>query len=187
MRAESSGSASKTVALTQKVQPSFYIEPVVQRFEGRRGEVVPFEFLMASTGKQMDVVVQAVSLRQEETGIILHDPSRPPSGAVRFTTPTEFKLSPGESRLIRGDLTVPLVRANFFSFGILVRDQGQMSARDTADSRADGADTKAGVRFVTQYVLRVDVETPEAAGGALGKLELHDGGVHSVNGSPLSG
>lgn len=180
------GSASKTVALTQKVQPSFYIEPVVQRFEGRRGEVIPFEFLIASTGKEMDVFVQAVSLRQEETGIILHDPSRPPPGAVRFATPTEFKLSPGEARQIRGEVTVPLVRANFFSFGMLVRDQGQMTARDTADRGAAEADTKAGVRFVTQYVLRVDVETPEAAGSALGRLELRDGGVHSVNGYPLA-
>ena len=103
--AQSAGSgapASKPITLVENVQPSFYIEPVVQRFEGRRGAVIPFEFLIASTGKEMDVAVRAVSLRQEESGIILHDPSRAPSDAMRFTTPAQFKLSPGESRPIRG-------------------------------------------------------------------------------------
>lgn len=182
----SGDAASKTVTLVQTVQPSFYIEPVVQRFEGRRGAVIPFEFLIASTGKQMDVVVRAVSLRQEESGIILHDPDRSPSDAIRFTTPTEFKLSRGESRPIRGEITVPLVKANFLSFGILVQDRGQMSAPDSADSRADKTDTKAGVRFVTQYVLRVDVETHQAAGSALGRLKLRDGAVVPADGFPLA-
>ncbi|MEM6364522.1 MAG: hypothetical protein AAF745_08850, partial [Planctomycetota bacterium] len=123
----SSVEAQQRISLTRSVEPSFRIEPVVQRYRGRRGERIPFKFELQSTGKAMQINIRAVALRQEETGIILHDHVSAPASGVEFTSPTEFDLAAGGKFEITGDVTVPLVKSNIMSFGILVRDEGQLS------------------------------------------------------------
>jgi len=73
----------------------------------------------------MNLKVAPVNLRQEETGVILHDESGKPSDAVKLSTPEEFRLKPGEATKIRGTVTVPIAKTNYLSFGILVQDRGQ--------------------------------------------------------------
>jgi hypothetical protein len=41
----------RTLTLQESLEASFNIEPVVHRLNGRRGEVLPFSFLITSTGK----------------------------------------------------------------------------------------------------------------------------------------
>ncbi|WP_236621275.1 hypothetical protein [Rhodopirellula sallentina] len=174
--------AGKRISLTRRVEPSFRVEPVVHRFRGRRGEVIPFSFEIASTGKVMNVDIRAVSLRQEETGIILHDENSRPMGGVRFTSPKKFQLRPGEKFQIEGEVTVPLNKTNYVSFGILVRDGGQIS--DGSKEPLEAGKTRAAIRFVTQYVLRVDIETGAQDVGDMNRLHFDRGELISREGLP---
>lgn len=176
------GGGPAPVTLTQTVEPSFRIEPVVLRFSARRGEIIPFEFTISSLGKQMDVTVEPVNLRQEETGLILHDGASKPSTALKISTPARFALNAGDQQKIAGELTVPLAKTNFLSFGILVREAGKAPDFKSAGKAA----TKAGIRFVTQYVLRVDVETGVADSGAMKQLRLERGMLVGSQGLPVA-
>jgi hypothetical protein len=178
--AEESG---KRVSLTRNVEPSFRAEPVVHRFQGRRGEVIPFKFELASTGKVMNVDVRPVNLRQEETGIILHDETSELNVGVEFDSPTQFQLRPGEKFSIEGKVTVPLTKSNYVSFGILVRDSGQISGGE--GENLEPGQTRAAIRFVTQYVLRVDIETGAQDVGDMKQLTLENGELIARDGLPF--
>ena len=168
--------------MIQTVEPSFRIDPIVHRFRGRRGEVLPFEFTITSLGKPMNLEVVPVNLRQEESGVILHDQETKPSSAVVLTTPAEFEIKAGESRKITGNVTIPMAKTNYLSFGILVRDLGQKPEFEDIQGETS---TRAGIRFVTQYVLRVDLETGNADPRAFGKLILQDGKIVAQQGLPM--
>ena len=86
------------MVLTKTVEPSFRIEPVVLRFEARRGEVIPFAFTISSLGKEMDVEVQPVKLRQEESGIILHGDAKTDTEGLRIETAQSLSLRPAHSK-----------------------------------------------------------------------------------------
>lgn len=182
--ASESNNGTRRVTLTRAVEPSFHIEPIVQRFEARRGAVIPFTFEIASTGKDMNVEVEAVNLRQEETGIIMHDDDSQANTGVEFTSDTEFQLAPGEKFKIEGTVTVPLARTNFLSYGILVRDNGVSS--DSSDGDDDGEAINAAVKFVTQYVLRIDIETGVREIAEMGRLQLNGGEVITQSGLPVA-
>ncbi len=174
----------RRVTLTQRVEPSFHIEPIVHRFEARRGAVIPFKFEIKSTGKAMNVTVLPVQLRQELTGIILHDLNGEAPTEMRFSSPTEFKLAEGETHYIQGELTVPLAKSNFLSYGVLVRDNGGDPA--SRNDSSDPARVSAGIRFVTQYVLRVDVETGVKDLSQMGHLVFEQGHVVNEKGMPVA-
>ncbi|MFK8113656.1 MAG: hypothetical protein AB8B91_15750 [Rubripirellula sp.] len=174
----------RRVTLTQTVEPSFHIEPIVHRFNARRGTTIPFRFEIKSTGKAMNVTAIPVKLRQEATGIILHDTKGLAPEEITFTSPAQFELAPGESKYIEGTLTVPLAKSNFLSFGVLVRDNGQASA--DAPQGDNPSQIKAGVRFVTQYVLRIDVETGVKDLSQMDHLVFEHGQVLNERGMPVA-
>jgi hypothetical protein len=173
---------SAPLSLTKTVQASFRIEPIVHRFAGRRGEVIPFAFEITSLGKEMDLKAIPVNLRQEESGVILHDPSGQPLGAVVLTSPEEFRIGPGESKQITGEVTIPIAKTNYISLGILVQDRGK--APDFSEDAGSRAATQAGIRFVTQYVLRIDIETGHADPKQFSQLRIEQGKVTSQQGLP---
>ena len=181
-----SGAAApgRRVTLTRTVEPSFHIEPIVHRFEARRGAVIPFQFLIKSTGKSMEVTVSSVNLRQQETGLVMHDSESPPPDAIKFNSPTEFSLAPGESHIIDGTVTVPLAKSNFLSYGLLVRDNGMVTGEEV--DKSDPTKTTASVRFVTQYVLRIDVETGVKDLKEMSRLVFEQGTVRSEKGMPVA-
>ncbi|MCA9260083.1 MAG: hypothetical protein KDA61_12815 [Planctomycetales bacterium] len=167
--------------LTQRVQPSFRIEPIVHRFKGRRGETIPFEFVLTSLGKSMHVEVEAVNLRQEENGVILHDAEGRPADAVTLTSGKQFQVAPGDEARITGYVTVPLAKSNYLSYGLLVREMGEQPDFESAPQ----GETRAGVRFMTQYVLRIDIETNVTTAGQAGQLILEDMELISDGGMPM--
>ncbi len=172
----------RRVSIEQRVEQAFRIEPVVQRFKGRRGEVIPFSFTVTSTGKTMQIDVSPIQLRQEESGIILHDEHSPPMEGVKFTTPTRFTLNAGETVELKGKVTIPLAKTNYLSFGLLVRDEGMVD--EPTDADAVGGQTRAAIRYVTQYVLRVDVETGLTNLSSIEQMEIEDAQVVSHEGMP---
>ena len=184
-RSASSSSAAngaKRVTLTRSVEPSFHIEPIVHRFKGRRGETIPFNFLIKSTGKAMDVTVIPVRLRQEESGIILHDTENSSLDAITFTSESNFKLDPGEEKQITGTVEVPLARSNFLSYGVLVRDNGMQTEPNSDNENR----TNASVRFVTQYVLRIDIETGVKDLSEMDRLRFETAKIRNRQGMPIA-
>ncbi len=61
------------VTVRESFEPTFHIEPLVQRLSGRRGSVLPFEFKVEATNRDTEVEVALVNLRQEITGQVVHD------------------------------------------------------------------------------------------------------------------
>lgn len=183
-RVDDLGGGEKRVTLTQSVEPSFHIEPIVHRFEARRGTTIPFEFKIESTGKAMNVTVAPVKLRQEVTGIILHDDQGVAPQELKFTSPTAFELAPGEATVLTGEITVPLALSNYLSYGVLVRDNGYVS--DRVPDPTDPTRITAGVRFVTQYVLRIDIETGVKDVREMNKLAFEHGSVVREGGMPVA-
>lgn len=183
-RVDDLGGGETRVTLTQSVEPSFHIEPIVHRFEARRGTTIPFEFKIESTGKAMNVTVAPVKLRQEVTGIILHDDQGVAPQELKFTSPTAFELAPGEATVLTGEITVPLALSNYLSYGVLVRDNGYVS--DRVPDPTDPTRITAGVRFVTQYVLRIDIETGVKDVREMNKLAFEHGSVVREGGMPVA-
>ena len=162
----------RVVTINQMVETAFRVEPVVQRLKAGRGEVVPFSYSIESNGKSMDVELKVVALRQEENGAILHDETSAPTTALKLSTPKDFAIAPGKAMVVKGELTVPLTKTNFHSFGILVRDQGQIKKLNPKVDAQGKRLTQAGVRFITQYVLRCDVEVTNGSGAKVGDLKI---------------
>jgi hypothetical protein len=84
---------------------------------------------------------------------------------------------------ILGEVTIPLTKINYVSFGLLVRDSGQLTNEDQ-DDPSNGS-TRAAIRFVTQYVLRVDIETGAQDIGDMDELRFDDAELIEKNGLPF--
>lgn len=177
--------ATQPITFTNSVERSFNIEPVVQRFKGQRGEIIPFSFQINSTGKPLKLSVMAVSLRQEESGIIVHDVHSPPPQQLRITSETSFSLAPGQSHALTGEVSVPLAKTNFLSYGLLVRDEGSVD-QVNSDNDPSNSTTKASIRFITQYLLRVDLETRGPGVNELGEIKFTNGAIRSIDGLPVA-
>jgi hypothetical protein len=178
------GQSDKPTTASASAKASFRIEPLVRRFKARRGEIVPFSFEVTATGKDMEIVIAPTSMRQEENGLILPREDAVEGQGLRLLSPLEFKLKSGESHTIKGEVEVPLSKSNFLSFGILVKDSGQL--KDNPDEDTKPGDTRAAIRFVTQYLLRIDVETGVKDFAELQRVTLEKGTIQSINGYPIA-
>lgn len=176
---------TKKLVVQQSVEPSFRVEPIVHRFKGRRGEVIPFEFTLTSTNRPLDLEVMPIELRQEESGVILFDDNSPPTVEAKLLSSKAFTLEPGKSEVVKGEVTVPLVKTNYVSIGLLVKDKGQLP-QYAPPQPGDAPKTQAGVRFVTQYVLRCDIEVESSIEGEAEKLKLENGALRPVDGMPVA-
>ncbi len=175
----------KRVTVQQIVEPAFKIEPIVQKVHGRRGESVPINFLMESNNRDAVVEVKPVALRQELTGMIVHDEASQPDQQVELASPSNVDLPRDQPRSIVGVAHVPRGESNFHSFGILVRDLGsKATAAPKFDTEAK-AKTQAGVRFVTQYLLRVDMTVDGARGEKIDQLIIKQASVITHTGRPM--
>ncbi|MBL8827911.1 MAG: hypothetical protein JNM18_13120 [Planctomycetaceae bacterium] len=180
------GSGTKTVTLQQMVEPAFRVQPVVQRLEAARGETLPFAFVIESYGRQIDCEVRPVALRQEETGVVFHDETQPAPNAIRLETPERFTITSNQPFEIKGEVTVPRNKAKFHSFGLLVRDAGQNTKFEPTKTPDGKTRTQAGVRFVTQYVLRCDIQVNNAPGEDFSNVEVKGVEIAAFDGLPTA-
>jgi len=179
-----SGQSDATTKVSAETKASFRIEPLVQRFKSRRGEVVPFSFEVTATGKDMDIVIAPTAMRQEESGLILPRDEAVEEDGLRLLSPREFKIKSGESHMIKGEVKIPLAKSNFLSFGILVKDSGQL--KSNRNEIAKPGEIKAAIRFVTQYLLRIDIETGVQDFTELKRVTLQQGVIRAINGEPIA-
>ncbi|MCY2983287.1 MAG: hypothetical protein NTY15_06560 [Planctomycetota bacterium] len=170
------GNSGKEISVTESFEPTFRIEPLTQSLTGRTGAIVPFEFTLEAANRNAEIEVLPIGLRQEISGMILHDSQAPQADLLRLTSPSKMTLTSNTPAKIQGLVQFPRGDAKFHSVGILVKDVGA-AAKLTANTDPSKPKTQAAIRFITQYVLRIDLEVDNVRGEnanvlAIEKIEL---------------
>lgn len=154
--------------VSSEARAGFQMSPMVNYLDARPGQVVPFEFRARSRGGDNRVTVQLVGLTQEESGRINAAADVVPEG-VELKTPAELVLSTTDAAAIRGTIRVPADKS-YFAFGVLVTDEGRQ-----LQPTADPGERRASVKFVTRYLLRVEVTVHGGRGATVADLVLGKG------------
>jgi hypothetical protein len=168
--------SGKELSVTEAFEPTFRIEPLSHNLKGRNGAVVPFEFTLESTNRNAEIEVLPIGLRQEISGMILHDSQAPQAEILKLTSASQMTLTSNTPVKIQGFVQFPRGEAKFHSVGILVRDVGA-AAKLPVNNDPKKTKTQAAIRFITQYVLRIDLEVEGVRGEnanvlAIEKLEI---------------
>ncbi|MEZ6123096.1 MAG: hypothetical protein R3C49_07985 [Planctomycetaceae bacterium] len=166
--------------LNQPVKPAFLIQPLVHRLSGQRGQLLTFEFEIESSLEATRLEISSVGMLQQENGVILPDPAVAAAEGLRLLTPSRVDLNVGEKHTARCQLRIPAANNPFLTFGILVKQL-------PADGDGSGPDNQAqvGIRFMTQYLLRADVEVLGVRGDSVAELKLEGGSLVERNGSAV--
>ncbi len=167
----------KEVQVQRQVKPAFLIEPLVQRLQGRKGQLLKFEFRIEANERRSRLEIRPVAMTQQDTGVIMPDDKAPDPGILKITSDASVDLTVGGEHLIQGEMRIPITSAPFLSYGVLVREV-PLDSNNNED--VEGA--RVGVRFVTQYLLRVDVDVLGNKGDSLSNLVLTDGALVPNNG-----
>ncbi len=168
----------RAVTVEQQVKPAFLITPLVQRLQARKGQLLKFEFEIEAHDRPSRLEIRPVAMIQQENGVIMPDEQTPAPNLIRVTSDTTLDLTKSEKHTIQAEMRIPQSNAPFLSYGILAREIPIDD--DTANSPDDEA--RVGIRFVTQYLLRVDVDVLGEKGDSVAELKLYDGGLISQNG-----
>jgi hypothetical protein len=177
------GGFNKKLALKPEVKPAFHVMPMTHRFVARRGKLIPFQFELESIDRATTVTVEMVALKQDLSGTILPDTDSPAPDNVKLLSPDRMELKDNESKQIKCQVRVPLTQANFHSFGILVTDLGRVVER-TPLQAGDNVTRRVGIRFVTRYMLRVDIEIEGTRGEDVSKIEIESADLVDADGFP---
>lgn len=163
-------------------RPSFQIAPLVQRFSARPGQRLRFSFQVQTLGQPQSLKIKAVGLKQQLNGLVVVDDAVPPSEAVQLSGPLELDLKTDQAATIRGYVDVPRSPAAFHAYGILVTDMGQPLA---AGPPPMGEQTGIAVQFVTQYLLRVELEVKGVQQESAKALRIESAQLVDRDGQPV--
>ncbi len=171
----------QAVQITEEVRPAFIIDPIVNRIEARRGKVVNVEFGITCQGSPSALEIRTVALKQDENGTIFPNDKVPAPTDLELLTPQSVELKPEGKFVIKARLRVPDTQSTFHSFGIIVRDSGQLRDKPNDDQPSG---PRIGVRFVTQYLLRCDVTVQGVRSDNARKLLVDSAELIDVEGEP---
>jgi hypothetical protein len=175
---------NRRVSVTESFEPAFSIEPLAHSITGNSGDVIPFEFKIESTNGASNIEVIPIGLRQELTGQILHDQQAQQAEMLRLSTPTNMTLPANTPTLIQGVVRIPSGQAKHYSAGIMVREQGRGDEVQPQFNPDGTPRTQAAIRFVTQYVLRLDITAEGTRGESGHELEMVDARLVPFEGRP---
>lgn len=172
----------KAVQVQQQVKPAFLIQPLVHRLQGRKRQLLKFEFLIEAHDRTSRLEIRPVAMMQQENGVIMPDEKAPAPDLIRLTSAASVDLTAAEEHKIMAELRIPVTSAPFLSYGILVREI------PIDDQKAEGPDDEArvGIRFVTQYLLRVDIDVIGVKGDSVNDLDFPDATLVSQDGRCLA-
>lgn len=177
------GNSGKAISVTESFEPTFRIEPLTQSLTGRTGAIVPFEFTIEAANRNAEIEVLPIGLRQEISGQILHDSQGSQADLIKLTSPSKMTLTSNTPAKIQGLIQFPGGNAKLHSVGILVKDVG---ASATMPKNADPSKPQynAAIRFITQYVLRIDLEVGNVRGENANVLAIEKVELVPFNGRP---
>lgn len=170
----------RSVTVQQPVKPAFLITPLVQRITARRGQLVNFEYEIESNLKPTRLEISMVGMSQQENGVILPDPNAVTRNELRLLSASTLNLAKGQKSIIRCQLRVPSINSPFLTYGVLAREVPLDKAPE-----GEGDQPAVGIRFVTQYLLRADVEVTGVRGDSVKRLEIQAAGLTPRNGAAL--
>ncbi|QDV68501.1 hypothetical protein Poly24_22100 [Rosistilla carotiformis] len=162
---------NQELKLRPDVKPAFHVTPMSHKFEATRGKRIPVKFDIESVERPTVLHVQTVSLRQESDGTILPDTESPAPDNLELLSPADIQLAENELSTIECRLRVPSNSGNFHSFGLLVTDLGRI-VEQRPIAAGDNKTRRVGVRFVTRYLLRVDVTVTGARGEDAANIDI---------------
>lgn len=169
------------MTVRQKFDPRFRIEPLVQKLSGRMGDVLTFSFEATSKERPTRIEVIPVALKQLSNGQISFDETLETSDQIQLVSPNRMTLSAGQTVPVEGLIQIPARdAASNGLFGILVRDLGENDLAPTNRNVGAGAQ----VKFVTQYLVRLEVDVENARTENARRLVLSDVQVESRDGRP---
>ncbi len=174
----------REVSVTENFEPSFSIEPLSVQVEGRPNEVIPFNFTIRAANRTANVEIKPIGLRQEISGQILHNDQASATEHIRLLTQPNLQLRQDDPMKIEGVIRIPQTDARHHSFGILVRDIGAASKNSTALKPDGTPKTQANIQFVTQYVLRIDLQVVNVRGEQIQKLAFSSVEMVPADGRP---
>ena len=170
------------VQVQQNVKPAFLIQPLVQRLQGRKGQLLKFEFLIEAHDRDSKLEIRPVAMMQQENGVIMPDEKSPAPDLIRVTSAASVDLTVSEKHTIKGEMRIPATNSPFLSYGILVRE---IPLNDAATGGPDDQ-ARVGIRFVTQYLLRVDVDVLGNKGDSVAELMVQEAALISQDGRCLT-
>jgi hypothetical protein len=175
-------SRKEPIRLQQDVKPAFRVKPIVHRFEARRGTTIPFEFELESIKRATSVRIRTVAMTQDHDGTIIPDTETPPPDNITLLSAAAIDLEDNQTTILRGRVKVPFSDSKFHSFGILVTDLGKIVGTRTVRG-VNNEERRVGVRFVTRYLLRCDIEVSGARGGNIKALQIDSCELFEVDGN----
>jgi hypothetical protein len=176
--------ANREISVTETFAPTFSIEPLSHRLSGRENEVLPFAFKIEARNKDADLEVAAIGLRQELSGQIFYDEVSGKADLIQLLTPPKFTAKANVASTIEGVVKIPKGTGKFHSVGIMVKDIGKGPELPTRTNPDGTPATSAGVRFVTQYLLRLDLVSESARGDSGSKLTVESVKMVAFEGRP---
>ncbi len=173
------------VVVRESFEPTFRIEPLVNRLNGRSNDELPFKFTIESANRETTVEIVPIGLAQDISGQVLHNAELKISDTIRLLTPQTLKLEANKSAYIEGLVKIPRGEAKHHSCGIMVRDIGSENTLSPSFDPSGKRKTQAGIRFMTQYILRLDIEVDGTRGEQVQQLLIEEASVQPRNGRPL--
>ncbi len=174
----------KEISVTESFAPTFSIEPLSHRIEGRSGEVIPFAFKLESNNRDAELEVTPIGLRQELNGQILFDEKATQADAINLLTPSKITLKQNIATSIQGVVKIPKGTARYHSLGIMVKDIGRGPELKPQLNPDGTPKTQAAIRFVTQYVLRLDLVVEGARGEEGSRVVIEEVKMTPFEGRP---
>lgn len=172
--------ATSVQPLQQQVKPAFRIQPLVHRLVARRGQLLDFEFEIESSEKPTRLEVTPVGMKQQRNGVILPNPEAVTSDVMKLTSARIMDLSQGEKQSIKGQIRIPTGENPFLTYGVLVKE----IPLETRTNEA-GDKPAVGIKFITQYLLRVDIEVLGVRADSIKQLVVESAVLREQDGAAL--
>jgi hypothetical protein len=173
---------TREITVQKKYDPRFEIEPLVQKLQGRSGDVMAFSVQATSEAKPTRIEVLPVALKQIITGQVTFDEQAEANDLIQLTSPRIVTLNPDKPEAIEGMISIPSSEtASNYIFGVLIRDIGLEN--EEQESPDDGAALE--IKFVTQYLVRIEVAVTNVRTENARGLVLSNTMLESKDGRPF--
>ena len=178
----SADETKKSTAVDGNVRASFQVNPLKMELLGRRGQRIPFRFQIQVADQSQVLKIRLVNLKQQLNGLIVVDPKGPPPIDVTMSSSADLNLDAQEKASIEGFVDIPRSPTPFHAYGILVTDLGTQLDPSDPTNPARG---QIGVRFVTRYLLRIEVQVTNGRQENAKQLRIETARLVEHNGLPF--
>lgn len=166
--------------VTRPFRAAYLIEPLIHQVTARRGQLVKFQFRIAANAKGSKLNISPVAMKQQPNGAMVLDKESVPPTVLKVTSASDVDLALAEFHTIECELRVPPVNTPFLTYGVLVRE-----LPTDEDPEDQNTQPTIGVKFLTQYLLRVELEVLGVTGQSAERIEIEAGRLAERDGNAI--